>query len=87
MSAMPRTEVCDLCSREYLKENMKKTSSKPRWLCLRCVNRGSGLRSQGRRAQAVATLQSSGYIINEPGLKAEPINWFREQGTRFKVHT
>ena len=58
-------EVCDRCSREYLKENMKKTSSKPRWLCLRCVNRGSGL-----KAQAVATLQSSGYIINEPGLKA-----------------
>ena len=32
--------------------------------------REPGLRSQGRRAQAVATLQSSGYIINEPGLKA-----------------
>jgi hypothetical protein len=33
------TKICDGCLREYSKKLMKKTSSKPTWLCLQCINK------------------------------------------------
>ena len=71
-------EICDHCSREYLKELMKKTSSKPTWLCLRCVNQdarlkiqGSGLMAQRRKVQEFISQDSRADQSIGKGKKAQ----------------
>tara|TARA_Y100001951_G_scaffold91448_1_gene85431 strand:- start:58 stop:249 length:192 start_codon:yes stop_codon:yes gene_type:complete len=57
-------EVCDRCSREYLKELMKKTSSKPAWLCLRCVNQDSRLKVAGLKQKEYSHSYTSGLKLH-----------------------